>query len=93
MEEVSNFTSSWRRFYDDADLISQNIKMILVYNDLPITSDEFERWLRKLQTVDTSHQASIIKAMIDLANSNWFIRSEIIAFLTICRNTLILLKR
>jgi hypothetical protein len=82
-----------RRLSDEADLIIHNIKMILVYNDLPTTSNEFEKWLRKLQTVDVSHQASIIKAMIDLANSNWIIRSEIIAFLTICRNTLILLKR
>lgn len=92
MEEVSNFKSSLRSF-DEADLIIQNIKMILVYNDLPTTSDEFERWIQKLQTVDTSHQALIIKAMIDLANNNWIVRGEIVAFLTICRNTLILLKR
>ena len=67
--------------------------MILVYNDLPTTSDEFEIWLQKLPTVDTSRQASIIKAMIDLAKYNWVTRSELLAFLTICRNTLILLKR
>lgn len=93
MKELNNIRLSAQRFFDEADIIIQNIKMILVYNDLPTTSDEFERWLQKLQTVDTSHQTLIIKAMIDLANNNWIARGEIVAFLTICRNTLILLKR
>ena len=93
MEELSNFALSSRRLFDDADIIIQNIKMVLVYHDLPITSDEFEKWLQKSQIVDTSYQTSVINAMIDLANNNWIVRGEIVAFLTICRNTLMLLKR
>lgn len=76
-----------------AEQTIQQINMLLIHNNLPISSQDFVKWVNELHLFNIERQIKIIEAVIALANSNWIIRMKILPFLVICRNTLTLLKR
>lgn len=76
-----------------SEQIMQQISMLLIHNHLPISSQDFVKWVNELYLFNIERQIKIIEAVIDLTHSNWIIRIKILPFLVICRNTLILLKR